>query len=162
MYPLAPNQHICCLCSHKDKHHQQLETKTSKASSLCVYICHAIVFPSHEVLGNNIVFQKLTIKHSWAFVITYIWCQADYNVKATTLYSLIIRLRRAYFLVPGVWCCFVLLIFVWELTWCAAERCAALERWKYGSTVSRFQPTFRVNLSSSFFLLGGFKVRGDR
>lgn len=102
MYLLTPNQHICCLRSHKDKHPQQSETKTSKASSLCVYICHAIVFPSHEVLGDNIVFQKLTIKHSWAFVIAYIWCQADYNVKATTLYSLIIRLRRDYFLVPGV------------------------------------------------------------
>lgn len=64
-----------------------LETEASKASSLCVYIRLAIVFQSHRVPEDNAVFQKLTIKHSWALVITHIWCQADCNVKATTLYS---------------------------------------------------------------------------
>lgn len=69
-----------------------LETKASKASSICVYIWLVIVLQSHWVPRDNAVFQKLTIKHNWALVITHIWCRAGCNVKAATLYGWIIHL----------------------------------------------------------------------
>lgn len=93
--PLCPQNNTLSVFTHTKTNivTLPLETEASKASSLCVYIWLAIVFQSLWVREDNAVFQKLTIKHSWALVITHIWCQADCNVKATTLYSETTRLR---------------------------------------------------------------------